>query len=214
MTQIVASVLAAVSATVAASYFGVAGTVVGAALGSVISVVGGALYKHSIDRTKDRIKAAAVESAVAQRFGIAETAVLTPSRWRSIPFSAKPVLAATVALFVLVIGGVTAFEMLTGQPLSSTVKGNTGSGTSLIGGTHHNPTPGNTKLPVSTPAASQNTSTSAATTSASAPSAGPTATVTVTQTPTASGTGATGTAATPTDTAIAPHANPSATPAG
>jgi len=51
-TQIIASVLAAISASVAASYFGIAGTMIGAAIGSVISVVGGAVYAHSISKNQ------------------------------------------------------------------------------------------------------------------------------------------------------------------
>ena len=49
--QLVASVLAAVTATVAGSYLGVNGTVIGAAVASVLTVVGNAVYSHSIHRT-------------------------------------------------------------------------------------------------------------------------------------------------------------------
>lgn len=47
-TQVAASGLAAVSATVAASYFGVAGTVISAGLISVIAVIANAVYSYSI----------------------------------------------------------------------------------------------------------------------------------------------------------------------
>ena len=46
-----AGALAAVSAAVVASLFGVAGTVIGAAVASVVSTVGAALYGESLRRT-------------------------------------------------------------------------------------------------------------------------------------------------------------------
>ena len=49
-TQIIASALAAVTATFGASYLGVAGTVIGAAVASVLTVVGNAVYSHSLQR--------------------------------------------------------------------------------------------------------------------------------------------------------------------
>ena len=49
--QLAAGALAAVSAAVVASFFGVAGTVIGAAVASVISTVGAAVYTESMRRT-------------------------------------------------------------------------------------------------------------------------------------------------------------------
>jgi len=66
-TQLIASGLAAMSATVAASFFGVAGTVIGAALGSIISVVGNAVYGYSLRRTRSRVRQT-LDVAVAHRF--------------------------------------------------------------------------------------------------------------------------------------------------
>jgi hypothetical protein len=169
LTQIIASVLAAISATVVASFFGVAGTVIGAGLGSLISVVGGSVYAHSLTRTRDRIRTAAVESAVAQRFGLPATAVHTaaesapagPKR-PSAPDSQarartarmtertwfgmapKRLILTAGALFAVTIAAVTGFELLSGQPLSSTVTDRQGSGTSIGGGqrdTHPPKTP-------------------------------------------------------------------------
>ncbi|MDQ1733263.1 MAG: hypothetical protein QOK10_3422 [Pseudonocardiales bacterium] len=187
-TQIIGSVLAAVSATVIASYFGVAGTVIGAALGSLVSVVGGAVYTHSIDRTKHKLRAAAVDSAVAHRFGLNDTAMFAAAAGKDASISAhgpageqpeardsrpdgadraaqadeagashtaaarrrsgsqpwwsgltsglnlKRLALSSAALFALLIGGVTAFELVSGQPLSSTVTNKQGSGTTLGGG--------------------------------------------------------------------------------
>jgi hypothetical protein len=181
MTQIIASVLAAVSASVAASYFGVAGTVIGAALGSIVSVVGGAIYAHSITRTRDRLRRTAVEDAVRQRFDVAEPR----ARW----LAPKQLALAASALFVIAIGTVTGLELLTGKPVSSTVGGGLQSGTSLFGASDHQ----NQKT---TPADPKSTSTVPA---ESTPASRPTTTVTVTQTPS-------GTPTTPT-----PSSTPSAT---
>lgn len=56
LTQVVASALAAVSATVLMSFFGVAGTIIGAGLASVITVIGNFLYTRSIEKTHEQLK--------------------------------------------------------------------------------------------------------------------------------------------------------------
>ncbi len=53
-----AGALAAVSAAVVASLFGVAGTVIGAAVASVVSTVGAALYSESLRRTNAQLRRA------------------------------------------------------------------------------------------------------------------------------------------------------------
>jgi hypothetical protein len=182
LTQLIASVLAAISATVAASYFGVAGTVIGAALGSAISVIGSAVYKRSLEHTRDRLRTVTVESAVAQRFGRPDSgsADIGPSAARS---SAGPPaigrgrlrftrLAASGALFfAIALGLVTGFELISGKPVAATITGRGGSGTSLTGGQ------------VSSQPSTQVPSTAAPASAAGSSSATPTATVTVTQTP-------------------------------
>lgn len=55
-TQVVATALAAITATIVASFFGVAGTVIGAAISSVMSVVGTAVYSHSLRKTRERMR--------------------------------------------------------------------------------------------------------------------------------------------------------------
>jgi hypothetical protein len=57
-TQVTASVLAAVTGAVAASFLGVAGTVIGAAVMSVASTAVAGIYKHGIARSKERLQAA------------------------------------------------------------------------------------------------------------------------------------------------------------
>jgi hypothetical protein len=119
-TQIIASALAAITATVAASYLGVAGTVIGAAVASVLTVVGNAVYSHSLQRV----------------------ARLAPPPVRSLPErTAAPrrgwatVAAACAGVFAGVLIVVTAVEIVAGRPLSDMVRGRTGSGTSVLGNT-------------------------------------------------------------------------------
>lgn len=219
-TQIIASGLAAVSSTVALSYFGVAGTVIGAAVGAIVTVTGNAVYGYSLRRTRNRV----LDLAVAQRFNSTRTVAVSadpeaafrtshdtprparpPLRWHP-----KRLAIAAAGLFVVIMAATTAFELASGQPLSSTVTGNHGSGTSF-GGTESKPA---RPSPVLSP-------TSKATTdSPSDPS--PTVTVTVTPsssgtpsaTPTPSDTGS-GTASTPTGSGTPSSApTPTPTPSG
>ena len=68
-TQVIASMLAAVTGAVAASYLGVAGTVIGAAVMSVASTAVAAVYKHYIGRSHQRLRAAAEAARHAPRVG-------------------------------------------------------------------------------------------------------------------------------------------------
>jgi len=56
LTQVAASALAAISATVLMSFFGVAGTIIGAGLASVVTVIGNFLYTRSIEKTHEQLK--------------------------------------------------------------------------------------------------------------------------------------------------------------
>src|SRR6266849_1333992 len=58
-TQVIASMLAAVTGAVAASYAGVGGTVIGVAVMSVASTAGAAIYQHYLGRSKERLRSAA-----------------------------------------------------------------------------------------------------------------------------------------------------------
>lgn len=60
VTKVAAGALASVTAAVAGSKLGVAGTITGAALVSIVSTVGTALYQHSLERTKDRVRTHAI----------------------------------------------------------------------------------------------------------------------------------------------------------
>ncbi len=68
-TQVIASVLAAVTGAVAASFLGVAGTVIGAALMSVASTAVAGIYKHGLARSRERLQAAAEAGLITPLVG-------------------------------------------------------------------------------------------------------------------------------------------------
>jgi hypothetical protein len=68
-TQVVASMLAAVTGAVAASTLGIAGTVIGAAVMSVASTAVAAVYKHYIARSRERLRAAAEAARIPPLVG-------------------------------------------------------------------------------------------------------------------------------------------------
>jgi hypothetical protein len=195
-TQLVASGLAAMSATVAASFFGVAGTVIGAALGSVLTVIGNAVYGYSLRRTQHRVRrtldvavahrfaadparviahtAEAAGTAEADKSAAADEAVRTGDSAATGPFRLlmhpKRLALAAAGLFVAVLAVTTGFEFASGQPLSSTVTGKHGSGVSVVGGS--------SKKAASTP--SQSSTPGSTGSSSGQPTDSPTVTVTVT----------------------------------
>jgi hypothetical protein len=57
VNKIVAGAGAAATAAAVGSYFGAAGTVTGAAIGSVVTTIGAVVYQHSLDRTRDTVRA-------------------------------------------------------------------------------------------------------------------------------------------------------------
>jgi hypothetical protein len=94
-TQLVASALAAVTATIAASFLGINGTVIGAAIASVLTVAGNAIYSHSIHRTRERVRTAV---PVTARRGMSDpTGPRYPTARLTItPPSAAPVRSGAV----------------------------------------------------------------------------------------------------------------------
>ncbi|MCP3800037.1 hypothetical protein NLX83_12295 [Allokutzneria sp. A3M-2-11 16] len=126
-TKVVAGALAAVTAAVLGAQLGVAGTVIGAALASVISTIGGALYEHSLDRSR---------SAVREKIGTTRTEKLdAPTEVIARPGQEKKpwwtrrrwwVVGATSGLaFALAMVLVTGIELIGGQPLSGNGGGST-----------------------------------------------------------------------------------------
>jgi hypothetical protein len=130
-TQVIASALAATTATIAASFLGVAGTVIGAAVASVLTVVGNAVYSHSIQRTSDRVRTVVPAAA---RFTPREP---LPAPTRAAAHGRRPawtvMAAACLGVFAGVLVVVTAVELVAGRPLSDVVQGKHGSGTSVLG---------------------------------------------------------------------------------
>ncbi len=82
-TQVIASMLAAVTGAVAASYAGVGGTVIGVAVMSVASTAGATVYKHYLGRSQERLRSAAVVIAPRATFnGVAgHRSAAGRSRW-------------------------------------------------------------------------------------------------------------------------------------
>ncbi len=66
-TQVIASLLAAVTGAIAASTLGVAGTIIGTAVMSVASTAIAGLYKHYIGRSRERLRKAAEVARASER---------------------------------------------------------------------------------------------------------------------------------------------------
>jgi hypothetical protein len=66
-TQVIASLLAAVTGAIAASTLGVAGTIIGTAVMSVASTAIAAIYKHYIGRSRERLRKAAEAARASER---------------------------------------------------------------------------------------------------------------------------------------------------
>ena len=130
ITQLIAGAGATVTATVAASYFGVGGTLIGAGAVSVLSTVGATIYQHFLDRGRQRIVAKIPARAGA---GLDDDVVdPVPTGTGGRPWPKWYVLCGAAAgIFLAVMGLVTAFELFTGKPLSNTVQGRKGHGTSV-----------------------------------------------------------------------------------
>jgi hypothetical protein len=162
VTQLIAGAGATVTATVAASYFGVGGTLIGAGAVSVLSTAGATFYQHFLDRGKAQLVA-----KIPVRVGGEPGGNGGPEENENAGGSGPPragdgtdrgagepgtgdepgraaggagrpwpkwyVLAgAAGGIFLAVMGLVTAFELVTGRPLSNTVQGRAGGGTSVI----------------------------------------------------------------------------------
>lgn len=134
LAQVVGSVLAAVSATVVTSRFGVAGTVVGAAVASTVATIGTALYVHflrtgraALAGSRAPLPAANPQQPVLPTSVGAGSVGARPRR-RALALAVAPLVVGTMAL-----GGITAVESLTGRTLSGLVGGQHGdtTGTSI-----------------------------------------------------------------------------------
>jgi hypothetical protein len=147
LIQVAASALAAVSAAVIASLFGVAGTMIGAAVASVVTTVGVALYSESLHRTHAGIRRAGRQLARLPMLGAPEDRSVgtggmpllpdhlhprrSPARRRWLRWSTMA--ATVVAVFATAMGVVTVVELIGQQPVAALVGGSSQSGTTTIG---------------------------------------------------------------------------------
>ncbi len=74
--QVAASVMAAVTGALAASFLGVAGTLIGTAMMSVAGTVGVAIYRYFLDRSREKIHSAASAKTPTSAHGRSVPAVL------------------------------------------------------------------------------------------------------------------------------------------
>ncbi len=112
--QVAGSALAAMSAALVASWAGTTGTVIGAAVGSVVATTGAATYTWSLRRTGHAVRRT---SAQPPQTPLAAQVPEAPTARRSLPWA--KVLLAGAAVTAATLGGITTFEALTGQPVSS-----------------------------------------------------------------------------------------------
>ncbi|MFJ8627244.1 hypothetical protein ACIRD3_31000 [Kitasatospora sp. NPDC093550] len=147
--QVAASALAAVVGALLASELGVYGTIMGAAVVSVGATTGGAVFQHIFRRTGEQLREAVDrgpnQTANALRQVPVEdgTAVRPPeitAEWNEPQvvrarrrWSWKGYAVVSGLVFVLAMTPILAFELATGQPVSATVTGQSGNGTSLGG---------------------------------------------------------------------------------
>ncbi len=155
-TQLMATALAAITATIAASYLGVSGTVIGAALASVVSAIGNAVYGHSLRSTRGRRGSGSPPGASSGRRAqrppteenlISERPPTLPEpervgRSRAVRSGTnragseatwRRIAIGSIAAFVAVLAVVTGVEIVAGRPLSDLVRGDGGTGTSVFG---------------------------------------------------------------------------------
>ncbi|MFD7579739.1 hypothetical protein [Kitasatospora sp. NPDC059803] len=149
VAQVAASALATVVGALFASELGVYGTILGAAVVSVGATTGGAVFQHIFRRTGEQLREAVVDrgpghavnglrqvserpvepapSAISSEWNEPQV-VRARRRW-----TWKTYAAVSGLVFVVAMTPILAFELATGQPVSATVKGESGNGTSFGG---------------------------------------------------------------------------------
>jgi len=94
--QLAAGSLAAVTSAVAGSYLGVGGTLVGAGVGSVVATVGGAVYGHYLERTRQQVRSVVLRAPLRPRDSAPRSgADSAPTLRSSSTAQADPSVAAT-----------------------------------------------------------------------------------------------------------------------
>ncbi|MCX5210475.1 hypothetical protein OG689_14455 [Kitasatospora sp. NBC_00240] len=150
MAQVVASALATMVGALLASELGVAGTVIGAAVVSVAATTSTAVFHHIFRRTGDQLRVAADRGpgtgAAAPSSARPSVGLPPSSDWNSSKVlrarrrrSWRSALVLPGLVFLLAMVPIVAFELVTGQPVSATVQGGTGQGTSFGGSVHGTP---------------------------------------------------------------------------
>jgi hypothetical protein len=136
-TKTIAGTLAAISAAVIGSYLGVAGTLIGAAVASIVGSIGTELYQRWLHRGQEKIKetfvtapAAIGTPAVAAAEDEVPSAETTPAqpvkmRWGRIA-------AVAGAVFVLAMGSLLTFELISGRTVADAVGNKTSSHSTTI----------------------------------------------------------------------------------
>ena len=178
--QVAGSALAAVSSAVLLSTVGVAGTIIGAAIGSVVVTAGGSIYGHYLEVSRHRV--AAAQSVARARKSRAHTARLDAQQrfqadeefhraeeqladaedeteklsWREALAGLRwrRIAAVAAAIFVLAMGIIVTFEMVTGRAVSTYTGGTDGNPRTSIpglGGRSSTGTPTPTQTPTRTP---------------------------------------------------------------
>ncbi|MEU6933165.1 hypothetical protein [Streptomyces sp. NPDC046385] len=144
MPQVAGSAVAAVVAAKLASTLGVYGTILGAGVISVIATCGGPLLQHLFKRTGEQMHAATNTTRPKGH--------QVPARFGDEPYGAEPYdeefgaptthgtrvrgwkrsAVGAAAVFLIAMGGITAYELTSGQDLSGT-KGTTTFGSAVRG---------------------------------------------------------------------------------
>ncbi|OSC57812.1 hypothetical protein B5181_31400 [Streptomyces sp. 4F] len=123
--QVAGSALAAVVAAKLASSFGVYGTILGAGLISVVATCGGSVLQHFFKRTGEQLRVkrtGVVRSAPVAASG--SVPAVTPGEftegtvYRARAKGWKRPLVAAALVFGVTMGGITAYELVSGENLS------------------------------------------------------------------------------------------------
>ncbi|MEV7188787.1 hypothetical protein [Kitasatospora sp. NPDC093102] len=149
VAQVAASALATVVGALLASELGVYGTILGAAVVSIGATTGSAVFQHIFKRTGEQLRevvdrgpnqaANTLRQMPVESGEPARPPVIT-SEWNEPQvvrarrrWGWKTYAAASGLVFLLAMTPIVAFELATGQPVSATVKGESGNGTSFGG---------------------------------------------------------------------------------
>ena len=202
----IAGALAAVCAAVVGSYLGVAGTLIGAAVASIVGTVGTEIYERSLNKGREKLQTltpAFVKTPAA--VGTPPVAAATEDESPSHTVAPKPqirwkrIALLAGAVFVLAMGSLTVFELISNRSVASIV-GNDTKARSTVGGLLNPGTRSATPTPSPSP--------SATATETRAPAVAPTTTQATTPARATTTTPATGPTTTPTTVAPTTDAPP------